>query len=310
RRAIEKAIPLLESGSSGSANQRQCFTCHSQAIPVFALKAAQDQGFRIDGKNLNRQLKHTHEHLRRGLDGYREAKGQGGGPLTAGYALWTLEDGGWKSDEVTDAVCHYLLNFQKDRPCWQHPGNRPPSSGSDLTTTYVALRAIDRFSTTDQKDEFLERRKIVIQWIHDLQPDETEDLTFLLKLLHLVHADSETIARTVKLLNNRQRDDGGWSQKDDMLSDAYATSTVLVALHREGDVPLNDPSIVRGVNYLIGTQRDDGSWHVTTRAKPFQEYFESGFPHQKDQFISITATAWATLALVDSFSSSQGQIKR
>jgi hypothetical protein len=37
---------------------------------------------------------------------------------------------------------------------------------------------------------------------------------------------------------------------------------------------------------------------VRSRSKPFQPYYESGFPHAKDQFISAAATGWATTALV------------
>src|SRR5262245_47690417 len=36
---------------------------------------------------------------------------------------------------------------------------------------------------------------------------------------------------------------------------------------------------------------------VKTRSRPFQVYFESGFPYEKDQWISISATSWATAAL-------------
>jgi len=42
---------------------------------------------------------------------------------------------------------------------------------------------------------------------------------------------------------------------------------------------------------------DDGSWHVPTRSTPIQTYYESGYPHGEDQFISITAAGWATTAL-------------
>ena len=62
--------------------------------------------------------------------------------------------------------------------------------------------------------------------------------------------------------------------------------------------PADDEAIRRGLRFLIDTQLDDGSWHVVTRAKAFQTYFESGFPHEKDQFISIAASSWATLALL------------
>ena len=32
-------------------------------------------------------------------------------------------------------------------------------------------------------------------------------------------------------------------------------------------------------------------------AMPFQPYYETGFPHAKNQFISIAASGWATTAL-------------
>lgn len=51
------------------------------------------------------------------------------------------------------------------------------------------------------------------------------------------------------------------------------------------------------LNYLLASQLDDGSWHVRTRSEPIQTYYESGYPHDKDQFISISAAGWATTAL-------------
>ena len=53
----------------------------------------------------------------------------------------------------------------------------------------------------------------------------------------------------------------------------------------------------RGVAYLMRTGETDGSWHVRTRAFGFQPYFESGFPHGHDQWISVAATNWAVMAL-------------
>ena len=44
-------------------------------------------------------------------------------------------------------------------------------------------------------------------------------------------------------------------------------------------------------------QKDDGSWLVKTRSKPIQKFFDNGDPHGKNQFISISATSWATAAL-------------
>jgi hypothetical protein len=58
------------------------------------------------------------------------------------------------------------------------------------------------------------------------------------------------------------------------------------------------PAYRKGVQFLLTTQLADGSWFVRTRAHPVQVYFESGFPHGHDQFISAAATNWATLALM------------
>jgi hypothetical protein len=56
-------------------------------------------------------------------------------------------------------------------------------------------------------------------------------------------------------------------------------------------------SFQRGIRYLLATQGEDGSWHVKSRAPKFQPYFESGFPYEHDQWISMAGTAWAAIAL-------------
>ena len=66
-----------------------------------------------------------------------------------------------------------------------------------------------------------------------------------------------------------------------------------------------DSAYERGLQWLTKSQHADGSWHVRSRSKPFQSYFESGYPHGKDQFISITAACWATTALLLSLPVSQ-----
>jgi squalene cyclase len=114
--------------------------------------------------------------------------------------------------------------------------------------------------------------------------------------LHAAGAGEDARAAAEELAKS-QRDDGGWGQTDEMASDAYATGTALFALHRAGGLAVSDPAYQRGVAFLVRTQLEDGSWLVLSRSRPFQTYFESGFPHGKDQFISMAATGWATAAL-------------
>lgn len=294
--AIRKAIPLLEAAAAGSAKEKRCFTCHSQALPVFALTEVRARGFKIDKGVLESQLKHTAAHLKRGVKGYREGRGQGGRVMTAGYALWTLEAGDWPPDETTAAVSHYLLEFQKDDKRWHQASSRPPSAGSDFANTYLALRALRNFATEDQQTTMEARIADAGDWLLANQAKDTEDRVFRFRALAYLEAGQDQIAAERNELISKQREDGGWSQKSDMASDAYATGTVLAALLRDG-AKASDVVIERGVAYLVDTQLADGSWHVVTRAKPFQPYFETGFPHEKDQFISTAATGWATIAL-------------
>ena len=134
RDAVEKSLLLLQRGSAGSADKRPCFTCHSQALPVLAITAARDQGFKIDKTNLRRQLDHTAAFLSRGKENYVAGKGQGGRIDTAGYALWTLQAGKHKPDEVTTAVAEYMLQTNVGSGHWSHSSDRPPTEASDFTT--------------------------------------------------------------------------------------------------------------------------------------------------------------------------------
>jgi ankyrin repeat protein len=58
----------------------------------------------------------------------------------------------------------------------------------------------------------------------------------------------------------------------------------------------------RGLHYLISTQDDLGAWRVRTRmispAPVSPPYFETGFPYERDQFLSMTGSCWAAMALI------------
>ncbi len=217
---------------------------------------------------------------------------------TAGYALWTLKLGGWKSDRTTAAVVEYLLQRDNDRDHWRSgASSRPPSEASPFTANYLAVRALQTFGTTEQKARIDERIRAVRGWVTKTPAKDTEDRVFRLWALKRVDAEPDEMKTAARELIGTQRTDGGWSQLDTLKSDAYATGTALVVLHQGAGLATTDPIYQRGLKHLLTTQRADGTWHVLSRSKPFQTYFESGFPHGKDQFISLAASSWATTAL-------------
>lgn len=296
--AIKRSITAVEKSTAEYRRQRQCFSCHHQALPVLMLTEAKRRGFAVVTADLEQQLDHTAAHLKRGLDNYRNGHGQGGKADTAGWALWTLETGGRSGDEVTSAVAQYLVGWHKDDGHWKAAGRRPPTEASAYTTTYVALRGLNAFGADDQSTAIAERREKAVKWLIESKPGDTEDRVFRLRSLHYVDADDAAIKAAADELLATQRDDGGWAQTAELSSDAYATGTALSALFEVGVLKDSDAAYRKGLRFLVGSQREDGSWHIATRSKPIQEYFESGFPHGKDQFISIAATCWSAHAML------------
>lgn len=297
RAAITKALPLIQKGSNGHRTQRTCFACHNQAIPIFALTAARSRDLSIDEAEVRKHLQHIADFLGKNRDNYRKGQGQGGQVDTAGYALWTLETGGWKPDETTAAVVEYLLLRNKDLDHWRTTSNRPPSEISSFTPTYLAIRALQTFGDSKHKKQIDERIRKVRGWLEKTPATDNEDRVFRLWAMQRAGSNAAKVRAAAQELIEKQREDGGWAQRDDMKSDAYATGTALAALHHAAGMATNDPVYQRGVKYLLAAQRKDGTWLVRSRSEPFQTYFESGFPHGKDQFISLAASGWAATAL-------------
>lgn len=295
RAAIARSVPLIEQSSVVAIRERSnCFTCHHTGLPVVALLTAAERGFAVDSANLKTQIQFTADFIARGRDNYLQGRGQGGQALTAGFALWALKHGDWKADASTEAVTGYLLGHQEKLRHWSPPSIRPPSEESPFAATYFALEGIRQYRTAAQQERAEARISQARDWLLETPAQHTEDRVFRLWALH--SADAGTKSAAEELLTT-QREDGGWAQLDSMSSDAYATGSALVALHATKSLAAADPAYRRGLQWLIQAQLPDGSWHVATRSKPIQEYYESGYPHGKDQFISITAASWATTAL-------------
>jgi len=298
RSAIGKSLPLLTAGARGSMEKRErCFTCHNQGMPIMALVTAQSRGIAIDADELRKQVQFTADFLAKNRENYLVGKGQGGQSDTAGYALWALDNGGWKPDATTTAVTEYLLQWQRDLGHWKPQSRRPPTEQSLFTSSYVALRGLRTFGTPEQRERTDLRTEQVLAWLVRTPAEDHEDRVFRLRALHAAGAPEAEIRGAAKILLGSQRADGGWAQLDEMTSDAYATATALVALHQAGGLPTTDAAYRKGLRLLLTTQLGDGSWHVKTRSNPVQTYFESGYPHAADQFISIAAAGWATTAL-------------
>jgi len=278
--------------------QRECFSCHHQTSAVMTLRLAEQKGFPELAAARAQQIEHSNTSFAGRLDQLNGGRGIGGGATSVSYALLMHVANDSPRSEITDAMVHYLLKTQQQDGRWRSGGTqRPPSMGSDFASTALAILGLDRYAPEDQREAADAAIRRARSWLRNVYVQSTEDAAFRLLGLHAADADRLDIIATRSSVLTRQRADGGWPQTDRDESDAYATGTALVILHKTG-LAVDDPAYQRGLAYLLRTQADDGAWHVVTRATPVQTYFDAGYPYEKDQFISYLAGAWATQALL------------
>jgi ankyrin repeat protein len=301
RTAIERSLPLLQRSDARFIEKTGCVSCHHNTMTAMAMAIARAKRLPVD-ESIARTQRTTIASL---LESQRELVRLGGSFTTnaASNALVGLAAEGYPADETTDAFAYYLRMQQLADGRWRNFGidHRPPIQGSDVEVTATAVRALRAYAPVPQRAEYRRSVDRAVAWLMRLSPQTTDERA--MQLLGLAWAgvspNHAALRRAGDRLMAEQRPDGGWRQLSTLESDAYATGQALVALHAGGMLARKDVAYQRAVDFLMRTQGQDGSWYVKTRSIPFQPYFESGFPHGPDQWISMAATNWAVTALAN-----------
>jgi hypothetical protein len=213
------------------------------------------------------------------------------------YTLAGLAAIGHPADRATDALVFNIATQQQRDGKWHGGGiPRPPIEDGNFTRTAQAILALKRYAPPGRMAEMEDRARRATAWLRSAKPITAEDRAFRLLGLAWGGAAPDVRAAAAKEIVEQQHSDGGWGQRTEMASDAYATGLTIYALKESGsDAPA--AVVARASQYLRSTQRADGSWYVRSRSAKFQPYFESTFPYEHDQWISSMATGWATAAL-------------
>ncbi|MBI3837511.1 MAG: hypothetical protein HY288_06220 [Planctomycetia bacterium] len=175
------------------------------------------------------------------------------------------------------------------------PETRPPIFGnSDERTTALATLALLPAAAAGDDSAKAARDKGV-RWLADTKTDDDpQSIALRLVLWQRLGRPAEEWESLASRIQAQQNVDGGWSQADDMPSDAWATGQALYAISHAGIKPDN-PAISRAHAFLIKTQREDGSWPMTSRpVKPGGEGSKSLIP------IICAGSAWAVIGLARS----------
>ena len=151
RASIERGLPLVQNAARRYPENRECFSCHHQTLPMLAMRTAREAGFEIDRELLDAQLAFTSESLQTRIEPLKEGKNIGGRAMTVSYALWTWQIAEGQSDEVTAAMVTYLLKAQESNGSWRPPSNRPPLEESSVTCTVLSAWMLDYYAPPDAR---------------------------------------------------------------------------------------------------------------------------------------------------------------
>src|SRR5262249_36152316 len=160
---------------------------------------------------------------------------------TVGYGLWALELAGRTSDSVTEAMVEYLLQTQRPDGHWITQGRRPPLEESLVTATALSAVRAKKYATAAQRTRARAANGPARQWLLAASVQNQEDRNHKLWGLRELGADKTTLARARSDVVAAQHDDGGWSARDELPSDAYATGQTLARLYTDG-VAATDPA--------------------------------------------------------------------
>jgi ankyrin repeat protein len=227
-----------------------------------------------------------------------------------GWELVAAHAAGVAPNLTTAAYAQLIASRQLPDGSWATIDVRPPQSYSTFSATAICAQAVRLYLPDPLKNERATRIRRAREWLLKAQPRTTEDRTLQLLGLHWTGAGVDLCKKAARQLLTEQGEDGGWSQLTGIASDAYSTGEVLVALREAAGLATSDPAYQRGLRFLLKTQEADGSWHVKSRMHPpapvSPPYFDTEFPYQHDQFVSMMGSSWAASAMLQAISAPTG----
>jgi ankyrin repeat protein len=313
REASAKAIKLMQQSQVVWYKKETCASCHHQLLPEIPINLARERGVPLDEKIAHDTTATAFAFLKdldAAVQGYDYID-----VLFDGWALVTARVAGISPNLATNASAQFIASQQLPDGSWHTLDSRPPQASSLFSITAVCAQAVRNYLPEQLKVEKETRVRLAREWLLKTQPRTTEDRTFQLLGLFWTGADQEVRKNAARQLLAEQREDGGWAQLFGLASDAYSTGEVLFALREGVGLATSDSAYQRGLRFLLKSQEPDGSWRVTSRLHPpapvSPPYFETGFPYQHDQFISIMGTGWAATALLQAIpAKAEADLKR
>jgi hypothetical protein len=296
---IDRGLGFLVKDALAWKKEHNCASCHHASLVICAMREAKHFGRNVDEPVLAELTKWVAESGNGKFGLARpESAPKAASPKAIYFALALGTDP--RPDASVQEGLKLLLTTveaeQTGNGSWSTwPGTRPPIFGdSDESLTALATLAVLPVAATGDVEAQAVRDR-AFKWLAETKTDDDpQSITLRLVLWNRLGRPAQEWEPLVRRIKDRQNADGGWSQANDMASDAWASGQALYALAHAG-IKSNQEAISRGQAFLVKTQRADGSWSMTSRPTA------PGGPGSTS-LIPITGagSAWAVLGLVRS----------
>ena len=297
QKSASKSLSLLQKSGYLFINRNflKCASCHHNTLTSMAAGLAKLKGIAVVDSFTVHRIKAMERTLQ-----------ESGNPnhitefvtanFLAPYTLLGLYAEKYPANLYTDISVDYLISQARPDGGFLTESGRPPLETGEAHLTAMAIRAIQLYASPSKKNRVNELVARSRQWLEKANPGQQQELAFQLLGMQWCGSDNEQKIKVAEKLKSMQQPDGSWSQLPTMRSDAYATGQVLYALFESRMVKPEETIYQKGLDYLLKTQDESGAWIVETRAYPLQPFVNSDFPpYDENQFISATATNWATI---------------
>lgn len=292
--SLELADRYLEQGSIAWSKQRNCVSCHTNGLYLFARPelttelgppSVESRKFFIT--ELRKMKQRDHE---KSLTGFFPTQAA---YIAAGLAEWDRHVSKKLSPE-TDEALRYMLSLQAKDGSWGNADCWPPFESSNYQGATVAARALSSAPAwlSDLKDPSLQAGvDRLIGYLQNTEPAHDYGRLILLwtaaRYPDLIKAEKKR--EIIQMVREHQLPDGGWSIRTfaapeawgrgnraaslriepefdkrannwkNLISDGHQTGLAIIVL-REAGVAANDPQIQKGVKWLLANQRESGRW--------------------------------------------------
>lgn len=298
RTAVQNGIDYLDEYGANWMESRKCASCHHLSQTVWVLSEANAAGYKVDGKFLGEVTGFLSAVDNRAklfpdpADKRPEAQQLSGGAVYALFALAAVEKPSKEVRELQAKAVKHILERQQKDGSWTPGGPSAPVFDEKVTASaLIALAVSTAPPDAAGKDAFTK----ALKWVNEQKGEGAETQFHVLKLwLQVKGGDSTGAKASVERVLALQNKDGGWSQKKDAASDAWATGQALYVLCVAGQKP-DAEAIQKARAFLLKTQLADGSWLMKSRPRG-----NAPMGAKNLEPITYASTSWALLGLIRS----------